>query len=179
MFCEKGIEDCELFSKFPIYLPVTEGTNHWLSCPLTLHVQRTGKTELLNNPKGTAWFTGAVTVWVNDSASAGQICTLWMPALVSEQSHQRGHREWTPTQPIQTKGSIFFPVTCASAGALRKAHSSLVYFWSQNPFSWAGSEMRCQKHYSKRKHIHNLCCNVCTLLDNFPSIIIGEEPPST
>lgn len=43
VFCQKGSENCELLCKLPIYLPVTEGTNQWLSCPLTQHVQRTGK----------------------------------------------------------------------------------------------------------------------------------------
>lgn len=104
---------------------------------------------------------------------------LWMLALLSQQSHRCCHREITPTQPIQTKGSIFFPVSCSSLEAFRKPHSSLVYFGTHNSFSWAGSEMRCQKHYPRRKHIHTLCCSVCTLLVNFPNIIIGEEPLSS
>lgn len=119
--------------------------------PLHSMCKELGKSELLSNLKWNGliyWSCHSLGKWQCKSA------LLWMLALLSEQSHQCCYWEKTPTQPIQTKGSIFFPVTCSSVGALRKPHSSLAYFWTQNPFSWAGREMKCQKHYPSRKHIH-------------------------
>lgn len=58
-----------------------------------------------------ASFTGAVIVWVNDSANAPQIHTPLKVSTSAEQSHQSHHREITPTQSIKTKGSILLLVT--------------------------------------------------------------------
>lgn len=150
------------FVNFPFICQWQKEQSSDSPAPLPSMCKGLGKSELLNNHK---W--NSLIYW--SCYSLGKWQCKCRPGLhSSECQHFCLNTHISVAQRSNTytahpnQRSVFFPVTCSSGGAPRKPHSSLVYFWTQIPFSWAGSEMRWQKHYPRRKHIHTLCCSVCT-----------------